>query len=956
MKPPIFFLTALLGGCGAYAQTTAGGTIRGHVLDSSGAPISGAVVTAKSPNAAGSAASVTDHQGEYRFLDLPVATGYTLTAAQPGFALASRSDIDVRAGLNLTLDFQLKVGDVTQTVEVKGETNLLDTVSPEQSINISGQLLRDIPISGRREWSDSFQLTPGIISASSDAYGGQTYFLRGSENENHATLLDGADLGSFAQNWPSNYISLSTEALADIEIKTGAADASAPAAMGMVINMASPTGGNDFHGSFALLLSPRSWNANNTPGGTSAVSDAVQPDFAVGGPIKRNKIWFFGSGRYINRNDGISRTALQISQLKGVYPSFQPFDNQSRAFVFSGNVTVELSEKHRLFGLAQYDSRSQGGNFQYYAGNYAPNQYGGGAYLVRLTSLWTPRLTSRLLVSYNNKGSNSNIGAIGGFGAAPEIDVYTGAVKSAGKLVGSGQIATLNNLGSRTLSPASKNTAAGDFSYYLPERFGNHELQAGFYLQPNLRNRQSTTYANGGYVLEDAVLIDPNNPAAGYTPFHRQYVNASTLVTGYIGADDYGFYIQDRWRPFQRLTITAGLRPEYIRGKDLQFHVETMKAWNYAPRVGGAYVLTKNQKNVIRASWSRVTDIPNSSYLGTAGSNVAGIKDVYDLALNGTWSTVFNTPASTSLSPNKKIDPNRHQGYVEEWLAGYRTQLPGSVVVDVSLVNRAYKDRPAQVDINQIYNGNVWGGLKDPTQNNIYLITNNVWNWFIYRGLDVTITKQTNRVQMITTYTYSTDHIAGTWQPGDPAGILQPGAFANDAGLGSVRGNVPNSLTGSADTRDRMWQHHQLRSGATWNAPWKMRLAGSFTAQSGTPTGPVTTNLAAPDPQFGPTTLVINGRNVSNPLATTYRFAYANRGQGQLWCPWLIALNTHVSRTFRLGERSSIEAALDVFNLTNRGAAQQFVSGANQINSKNYGLTQNIQLPRSGQIVLRWKF
>ena len=102
-------------------------------------------------------------------------------------------------------------------------------------------------------------------------------------------------------------------------MKTGANEASSPSAMGMVINMATPTGGNSFHGAAALLASPRSWNANNTPGGISAVSDSLQPDFALSGPIKKNKAWFFASGRYIHRNDGISRTSTQLTRLLQAY-------------------------------------------------------------------------------------------------------------------------------------------------------------------------------------------------------------------------------------------------------------------------------------------------------------------------------------------------------------------------------------------------------------------------------------------------------------------------------------------------------------------------------------------------------------------------------------------------------------------------------------------------------------
>ena len=78
------------------------------------------------------------------------------------------------------------------------------------------------------------------------------------------------------------------------------------------------------------------------------------------------------------------------------------------------------------------------------------------------------------------------------------------------------------------------------------------------------------------------------------------------------------------------------------------------------------------------------------------------------------------------------------------------------------------------------------------------------------------------------------------------------------------------------------------------------RLQHSFTMQSGIPSGPITTNLAASDPQYGPATLLIGGRTVSNPLATTYRFVYANRGEGQFWTPWLTTWNTRLGRKFAL--------------------------------------------------------
>ena len=114
-------------------------------------------------------------------------------------------------------------------------------------------------------------------------------------------------------------------------------------------------------------------------------------------------------------------------------------------------------------------------------------------------------------------------------------------------------------------------------------------------------------------------------------------------------------------------------------------------------------MLTSNQKHVIRGSWGRVTDIPNAGYFENVGSSAVATRDEYDVDLDGTFETVRETPASTLQSTNRTRDPEKHQGYVQEWIGGYRTQLPGAVTFDASWVNRTYKDRPGTVEINQIY-------------------------------------------------------------------------------------------------------------------------------------------------------------------------------------------------------------------------------------------------------------
>ena len=145
---------------------------------------------------------------------------------------------------------------------------------------------------------------------------------------------------------------------------------------------------------------------------------------------------------------------------------------------------------------------------------------------------------------------------------------------------------------------------------------------------------------------------------------------------------------------------------------------------------------------MLRGTWGRIADIPNSTYLGTAGTVAAGFTEYVDNDRDGSLETVLPQPASSRVSSDRRIDPERHQPYIDEWLVGYQRQLPGQMAVDVSWVNRNYKDRPAQVEVNGIYTNGAFSGVIDESQNLIYLVTNNEWNWFVYNGFEVTVSKR----------------------------------------------------------------------------------------------------------------------------------------------------------------------------------------------------------------------
>jgi hypothetical protein len=948
----------------AAAQVTAEGSIRGVVKDEQGGVLPGVTVSVKSPQAPTPVTATTDGEGNYRLQNV-LPGEYVLTAELEGFSRVAQAGIVIRAGLNITVDVTMKVGTLGETVDVVAETPMLESERSSKSVNISGEMQRRIPLTTRRDFSDFLEITPGVTARGFDqASGGQVYMLRGSDIENHVTQVDGADMGSFRQNWAGLYMGLSVDAVQDVQVKTAGADASSPLGVGVITQVATPTGTNRLSGSGGFVYSAKSWNGSNTaPGESAAITEVFQPDLSLGGPILRDKAWFFGAFRYTRRDVGISRDATQLAALRALQPNFEEFTNNSRSKYYFLKGTTQISPKHQLYAFYQYDQNPDETNWAFAAQKLYVSTFGGKGIGSRMTSVWTDKLTTKILGSYNDKSLNGVIGAYDNYpGTGPAIEVYSSAALVAGKMAGTGQIAQLNNLDVRSAQPATKATFSADSTYYQSGWFGSHEFQVGLYAQ-NFGYTSTNFYSNGGDAEWNAVLNNPNNPSAGYRVFYKKIYDRESVRNADVSAHDYAFYVQDAWKPMPRLTFNVGVRFDHVAANDNLLDVEVQNAWEIGPRFGVTYALTEDRTNVLRGTWGRVADIPNQSYLGTAGTVAAGFTEYVDNDGDGTLEQTFPQPASSRASSDRRIDPERHQPYIDEWLIGYQRQFPGQLAIDVSWVNRNYKDRPAQVEVNGIYTNGAFSGVLDESQNLIYLVTNNEWNWFVYNGFEVTVSKRAKNLQILGSYGRNFQHIDGTWQPNDPASFIQPDAFDNDKGLGSIRGNIQNSLSGDADIRSPSWQKHVLRIGGTYTGPFQTVFSANYTLMSGPYTGPVVTRLTAPDPAFGPSTVLLsNGRRVANPLATTIRFAGSDRGDKQIEADALQMLNLRFGKDLVIGKHK-LELAFDVFNAMNGDTFQQFKSGGNQTYNVNFGRNsdgtmqgQSRQFARAGQFSVRYAF
>ncbi len=316
------------------------------------------------------------------------------------------------------------------------------------------------------------------------------------------------------------------------------------------------------------------------------------------------------------------------------------------------------------------------------------------------------------------------------------------------------------------------------------------------------------------------------------------------------------------------------------------------------------------------------------------------------------------TPARTALASDRKLDGNRRQPRADELTVGYRRQLPWQMVFDVSYLRREYRDRTGYIEQNGIYNGNVFAGYKDPTQNQIYLVTENTWNWPVYNGVELQFARQGRSVQLIASLSRQWRNFEGTWQPNDPASFIQPSAFPNNMGIGATKGAVgdANSLSGSSQARAQVWRDYSASIALSYLTPWGIQLATNYSYQAGLWSGPIVQRIAAPDPAFGPSIVILsNGRPVQNPLATTIRFVGPTRGDNQFASDGIHVWNFRAGYTIRFANRR-VETAVDVYNLTNEGANQFLYPGANQTYNPFYKQGFLTQLPRSAQVSVRFVF
>ena len=286
----------------ATAQLTTG-NINGTVSDSSGAAVPGAKISAKNTETGVMRETVSGNNGHYEIPNLPSGS-YEVTATVTGFQTSVRSGITLSVGQNAIVDHKMQVGAVTQEVTVTGEAPVVETTSATVSQLVDEQKVQDLPLRGR-DLTQLMFLQPGVLKTPGTAAVGfsgmgDKITVNGARQTQNLFLLDGvanSDLSDNPQGASGSYTG--AETVKEFQIITNNYSAEYQSAAGAIVSAITKSGTNSIHGSGfetarTSKLDANSWD-NNNAGVPKREFTRNQYGGSVGGPIKKDKSFYFGS-------------------------------------------------------------------------------------------------------------------------------------------------------------------------------------------------------------------------------------------------------------------------------------------------------------------------------------------------------------------------------------------------------------------------------------------------------------------------------------------------------------------------------------------------------------------------------------------------------------------------------------------------------------------------------------
>ena len=629
------------------AQSVLEGKLTGTVTDDKGEALPGVTVEITGPSIMGKRSAVTSAKGSFIFLTVPPGT-FTLTASLAGFKSYVQEDIILGAGSTVDIKVIMEMGAIEEQVTVIAASPIVDVKTSTVDSRLDSDLLAKLPTS-RDAFYDLSLTTPGMFDVASSgswlpsptAYGGSSMENVFLVNGVNTTNPRGAAFGSLVK---VNY-----NAVEEVRIVALGAKAEYGSYSGAAIDVLTKSGSNTFHGNAAFYteLTANSFMSGdvfqtNQPEygplpneswlfvqeGDKLAGETIrnwEGNFTLGGPIIKDKLWFYGAFDYIRADS---------------FPVNWSLENTYTGRYFDAKVSAEPLRNNRAWVNYHYEHNTSTG----WSWGSEPEwdttmTYGPTTYNHTLSAQWQYLPTSTMIFTAKYLGfwtdDQPHIPE-GGVGHPGYINWWKWAT----------QYGIAGDFPYVEAQKSSRQTFQADMSYYAEDFLGEHDIKFGAqytkgrgnWMGGYFQNYANFTYPLGGWWGYDTGRINidyllgytwyANNAIQDGLLFYNNKYEMNPFLTVRT-ADSLGFFFDDQWSPTKRLTLNLGLRydrmttkygegkvyeyvtsPEEINGpppvlRDRAASDNIFDFKTISPRIGLTYQLTADGKTVFRANYGR---------------------------------------------------------------------------------------------------------------------------------------------------------------------------------------------------------------------------------------------------------------------------------------------------------------------------------------------------------------